>query len=288
MASAQMQGQGGDMGESHCLPGVAAPFAGACRWLISLDYDGTLRAEQGEAVPASFLALMARWRPYGVRWGINTGRALPYLLGELLPCLSAQNAALPDFVCTCERYVHQAGDDGRLLPAEAHNARCLADNLALRCACLPAVRAAMERVSRAHPEWQWEYAADDPLSIEAVDSETMDALLPAMLQLAETLPGAAVQRAGRYLRFSDARHNKGTALAFIADSWGVPGARVAIIGDGQNDLDAFRLFPDAYCAAPAGAAPEVVSYLRECGGYVSPRLGVEDALLHWAQQNGLE
>ncbi len=283
MAAGQRQGQG-DAGTGQGLvPGKAAPFVGACRWLISLDYDGTLRAEQGEPVPASFLELMARWRPCGVRWGINTGRALPYLLGELLPCLPA----LPDFLCTCERYVHLAGDEGRLLPDEAHNARCLADNLALRAACLPAVQAAMGRIRREQPEWQWEYAADDPLSIEAADAATMDSLLPAMLQLAESLPGASVQRAGRYLRFSDARHHKGSALARVARHWGVPAAHIAIIGDGQNDLDAFRHFPEAYCAAPAGAEPAVRAYLAAGGGYVSPCGGVEDALLHWGKRTGL-
>ncbi len=276
-------GQGRQGPESNPVPGHAAPFRGRCRWLVSLDYDGTLRAEQGPPVPHRFLELMAHWRPLGLRWGINTGRGMDYLLGELLPALPA----MPDFLCTCERYVHLADATGLLQPEREHNARCLADNLALRTACLPAVQAAMERVSRRHPEWQWEYAADDPLSIEAADTATMDALMPGMLQLAEHLPGAAVQRAGRYLRFSDARHNKGSALARVARAWDIPPERMAIVGDGHNDLDAFRLFPRAYCAAPAGAAPEVADYLRAHGGYLSPCPGVEDALQHWAAQVGL-
>ncbi len=265
------------------IPGRAAPFAGECRWLVSLDYDGTLRAEQGDPVPHSFLALMEKWRPFGVRWGINTGRGLPYLLGDLQPAL----AQLPDFLCTCERYVHLADAQGCLRPVLPHNERCMADNLALRAACLPMVRARLEKLRRERPDLRWEYAADDPLSVEAQDSATMDAMLPALAALADVLPGAAIQRADRYLRFCDARHNKGSALACVARSWAVPAARLAIVGDGHNDLDAFRLFPAAWCAAPRGAHPEVVSWLREHGGYLSPARGVEDALLHWASLVGL-
>ncbi len=281
---------GQELPACRALPGLAAPFAGPCRYLISLDYDGTLRADEGPPVPPAFLALMARWRPQGLRWGINSGRSMTYLLGELLPALEQAggcSGTLPDFLCTCERYVHLADEQGRLLPDEEHNARCLADNLALRVACLPAVQASMARLQCQHPEWAWEYAADDPLSIEAADTPTMDAMLPDMLRLAATLPGATVQRAGRYLRFSDARHHKGSALACVNRAWGVPAAHIAIIGDGQNDIDAFRHFPGAFCAAPAGAAPEVADYLGRHGGYLSPRRGVADALLHWAARVGL-
>ena len=249
------------------------------RWLIALDYDGTLRCPEGTPVPPSFFETMARWRGQGVRWGINTGRSLPYLLGELLPLLPF----LPDFLCTCERYVHMADARGCLRAARMHNARCLADNLELRARVLPAVQAEMEQMRRVHPEYSWEYAADDPLSIEAADAETMEKMLPELRRLADTLPGADVQRAGRYLRFSDARHSKGSALGYIARTWRVPENSLAIIGDGHNDLDAFRRFPSAFCAAPADAHPEVIHYLRHHGGYVSPLTGVEDSLRCWAE-----
>ncbi len=267
------------------VPGRVPPLSVPCRWLIALDYDGTLRRETGVPVPPSFFELMQRWRAHGVRWGINTGRSMPYLLGELLPLLPC----LPDFLCTCERYVHMADAGGRLRAARRHNERCLADNLSLRSRCLPAVQAALAELRCQHPELEWEYAADDPLSVEAADADTMEAMLPTLRQLEATLPGCAIQRAGRYLRFSDARHSKGSALAYVARAWRVPAAGLAIVGDGHNDLGAFRLFPEAFCAAPAGAHPEVVDYLRAHGGYLSPFEGVEDALHHWFGQrvNGL-
>ncbi len=264
------------------VPGRVPPMLVPCRWLIALDYDGTLRADDGVPVPPSFFELMSRWRAQGVRWGINTGRSMDYLLGELLPLLP--EGGLPDFLCTCERYVHMADAGGVLRAASRHNERCLADNLRLRERCLPAVQEALACLRRHHPELEWEYAADDPLSVEAADAETMERMLPALRQLEAALPGAAMQRAGRYLRFSDARYSKGSALSYVARSWKLPAERLVIVGDGHNDLGAFLLFPAAFCAAPAGAHEEVTSYLRAHGGYVSPHAGVEDALRQWYQQ----
>ncbi len=260
------------------VPGCVPPLP-VCgrRWLIALDYDGTLRSETGCPVPPEFLEQMQRWRAQGICWGINTGRSMPYLLGELLPLLPF----LPDFLCTCERYVHMADAQGQLRAATRHNERCLAANLSLRERCLPAVQTCLARLRREHPEWEWEYAVDDPLSVEAVDAETMEAMLPTLRLLETSLPGAAMQRAGRYLRFSDASFSKGSALAYVARAWRVPAARLALVGDGHNDLAAFRLFPQAFCAAPAGAHPEVLDYLAQHGGYRSPCEGVADALQHW-------
>ncbi len=262
------------------VPGTVPPLEVACRWVIALDYDGTLRCESGVPVPPSFFELMRCWRSQGVRWGINTGRSMPYLLEELLPLLPF----LPDFLCTCERYVHMADAYGKLRAARLHNRRCLRDNLALRATCLPILQPVMEELRRQRPELCWEYAADDPLSIEAEDADTMEEMLPVLRRLESMLPGAAMQRAGRYLRFSDERYSKGSALSYLARAWKLTGEQLVIMGDGHNDLGAFRLFPAAFCAAPAGAHPEVVDYLNAHGGYVSPCTGVEDALQYWYRQ----
>ncbi len=259
-------------------PGVAAPFTGPCRYLISLDFDGTLLCETTRRIEPAFFELMARWRPLGVRWGINTGRSLPYLMQDLLP----QAPCLPDFICTCERYVYLADATGHLRPDTAHNTACAAHNTAVRARFAPILQRTMQQLAALHPEWQWEYAADDPLSIEAVDAATMDAMAPDMNRLAATDAGVSLQRAGRYLRFADARYDKGTVLTRIAALWGVPAARFAILGDGHNDLHAFRALPQAFCAAPATAHPEVAAWLRTHGGFVSPTPGVIHALEHWA------
>ncbi len=262
------------------VPGRVPPLTGGCRWLIALDYDGTLRRETGAPVPPEFFEMMQRWRAQGVRWGINTGRSMPYLLGELLPLLPF----LPDFLCTCERYVHMADARGNLRAARLHNRRCHRDNMALRERCLPEIQAQLAQLRRLHPQWEWEYAADDPLSLEAVDADTMEKMLPALRSMELSLPEIAIHRAGRYLRISDARYSKGSALCYLARAWKMAGEQLVIMGDGHNDLGAFRLFPRAFCAAPAGAHPEVVEYLKAQGGYVSPCVGVEDALQYWYRQ----
>lgn len=264
--------------ELRMPPGVAAPFVGECRYLLSLDFDGTLWCEQEKRIPPEFFEMMQRWRSYGLRWGINTGRSLPYLMQDL----RGASLHLPDFICTCERYIYMANDAGFLMPDAVHNAACAASNAAVRARFVPVLQQAMDRLLLLHPEWQWEYAADDPLSIEAVDATTMDAMAANMNQLATLDDTISLQRAGRYLRFADARFDKGTVLQRVAAHWGVPVAHIAILGDGHNDLHAFQALPQAFCAAPATAHPEVCAWLREHGGYVSPVPGILQALQFWA------
>ncbi len=265
--------------EELCVPpGVAAPFVGECRYLISLDFDGTLLCERTRRIEPGFFELMQQWRSHGVRWGINTGRSLPYLMQDL----RAQTPFLPDFICTCERYIYMADAVGRLQPDTAHNARCAAINAELRGRFAPQLQQTMLLLKEQHSEWQWEFAADDPLSVEAADSATMDALVPFILQLVENEPAISIQRAGRYLRLADARFDKGSVLARVAACWNVPSSRVCIMGDGHNDLHAFRALETAFCAAPATAHPEVCAWLHVHGGYISPEPGVLQGLRYWA------
>ena len=272
------------LSELQVPPGKAASFGAPCRYVVSLDFDGTLFCEQTQQIDPAFFDLMAQWRPLGLRWGINTGRSLPYLLQDYLP----QSPCLPDFICTCERYVYLADDAGYLQPDTAHNAACAAHNATVRACFAPILQHTMQQLSAQHPEWQWEFAADDPLSIVAVDAATMDAMAPDMYRLAAADPGISLQRAGRYLRFADARYDKGTVLAHVATRWGVPASRIAILGDGHNDLHAFDALPQAFCAAPSTAHPEVAAWLREHGGYVSSTPGVVQALLHWGNSLHLD
>ena len=89
--------------EGSIIPGHAAPCTAPCRWLVSLDFDGTLREESGPAVPAAFFSLMEQLRPLGVLWGINTGRTLPYLCEELLPASPFLPENLPETKATLRR-----------------------------------------------------------------------------------------------------------------------------------------------------------------------------------------
>ena len=258
-------------------PGLAAPFAGECRYLISLDFDGTLLCEETHRIPPAFFEMMQQWRAYGVRWGINTGRTLPYLCGELLPTAPF----LPDFICTCERYAYVAQEDGALHPLREHNARCLAHNMQVRELVRPLLHEQLRALRSASPELQWIVAPTDPLSVEAADSATMDSIMDFLNPFVAGLEGVSAQRAGRYMRLADARYCKGTALQTVAQLWQVSSHRWAMLGDGHNDMHAFRLFPEAFCGAPATAHPEVLAYLRSRGAYVSSCAGVMEILEVW-------
>lgn len=260
------------------MPGKAHPLRKPCRWLVSLDFDGTLREENGPAIRPEFFAYMAKLREHGVYWGINTGRTLPYLCSELLPC----SPFLPDFICTCERYIYMADTEGTLHPAATHNRECEQINTRLRHAFQPTLHRTLAEIRKNRPELEWKVADTDPLSVEAVDSPTMDALMPLLSPL--TTPQVCIQRAGRYMRFADARFHKGTALAYVCRESGVTAERLIIIGDGHNDIDAFLSFPAAWCAAPANAHPEVIDWLKANGGHISPHSGVLHTLSEWYKE----
>lgn len=264
--------------EGQVLPGRALPFVGSCQWILSLDYDETLRSSHpGQPVPPAFFELMQQWRGCGIRWGINTGRTLPYLCQELLP----GSPFLPDFICTCERYVYIAQPDGALVPLRAHNERCLIHNMEVRERVQPMLHAQLQVLRSRFKHLEWVLAADDPLSVEARDSATMDSIMAFLLPFVQSLVGVTAQRAGRYMRLADARYCKGTALRTVAEQWNVPEERWALLGDGHNDLQAFRLFPKAFCAAPSNAHPDVRAYLLSSGGYVSSSTGVMEILERW-------
>ena len=262
--------------ENQPLPGRAAPGSTPCRWLISLDYDGTLRSSGARPIEPEFFRQMEIWRPFGVRWGINTGRTADYLLTDLVP----GSPFMPDFICTCERYVYLADDDGILRPEMEHNELCQQHNMALRHHLAPILHQLLDELKETRPELDWIIAKDDPLSIEAIDSATMDILIPYLKPLATR--GISIQRADRYMRFSDDRYSKGTALSLVLQRWGIPEDHLMIMGDGQNDLDAFRMFPAAWCAAPQSAHPEVLAWLRlHTQAYISHAPGVLVALRRW-------
>lgn len=258
--------------------GRTLPQTLSCSLLISLDFDGTLWHEDAQPpIPVAFFELIQHWHRMGVRWGINTGRTMAYLLQDW----NAYAPFLPDFICTCERFVYMAAMDGSLKALKEHNSAANTATAKLRKIMVPRLHAALKKIEAYHPELEWEIASSDPLSIEAADVETMDALTILLQPLLKFHPTVSMQRAGRYMRLADARFHKGSALAHVAEEWGVEHSRIVIIGDGHNDIDAFSHFPSAFCAAPVNAHPDVKEWLRGHGGYISPETGVMQILHHW-------
>ena len=261
------------------LPGRCPPAGFPPSALVSLDYDGTLRrkgAAMADIAPQIF-ELLGQLRRCGVRWGINSGRNLADM-AKVLALLPMQ----PDFICTCERYVYLSNHAGLLRPLVEHNAHCYAVNLKLRDSVHQAWQAALRRLRIELPHAEWTLSATDPLSIEARDSETMDLIMPYILSFVNPLPGITVQRAGKYLRLADARFNKGIALQRVLAAWHVPMHCLFLMGDGHNDLDAFRLFPQAFCAVPADAHADVLRWVAH--NYGSVFADVPSALCAWQKR----
>ena len=269
-----------DVKEGDTPHGLAAPYSGPCRWLLAMDYDGTLRAadlDDPTPIDPGFFGLMQRLRSRGVRWGVNTGRDLPYFLEDFADVAPF----LPDFICTCERYVYMADEEGRLQPLAEHNEEADRATSELRSAITAPYAEFMEALRRRFTNLHWRFSAHDPLSIEAEDVDTMNLLADLIDPFLGVWENVVMQRAGRYMRLADIRYNKGTALQCVARRWNVPDDSVAMVGDGHNDLDMFRAFPRGFRAAPGEAHPEVLEFLQAHGGYIAPRGGVMQALQHW-------
>lgn len=253
------------MNAPDTMPVPAMP--GETRWLFSFDFDGTLwGSDRRPQISGYFFELMRRWRTqYGVRWGINTGRSMEYLWSEYAPLAPFA----PDFVVTSERYVWMAGPEGGLVPDAARNARCRREHALLFERFHDALEALFHELRERFPSSRWSRSPEDPYAIEVEQVSDLDLFSPHMRALLARCPGLSVQRAGPYLRFCHAGYNKGTSLMHLAQAWKVPPRRVAILGDGHNDLDAFRLLPAAFRGGPANAHRDVREFLESSGGTVS-------------------
>ncbi|MBQ8517324.1 MAG: HAD hydrolase family protein [Akkermansia sp.] len=264
--------------DSFLPVGHALPQHVTCRWLISLDFDGTLwQGDAAPPIPPAFFELMLQWRTQGVRWGINTGRTMAYLFDDL----ASIAPFLPDFICTCERFVYLADAEGELQPHVSHNEAANRAAAHLQQKMQPLLHAELDKIRRIAPHLEWIIAPTDPLSVEAADGATMDDLAALLQPLMTQHPDVSMQRAGRYMRLADSRFHKGSALAHVAEEWQISNDCLLIMGDGHNDIDAFSRFPGAFCAAPADAHPEVQAWIRANGGYISTEPGVMQVLHHW-------
>ena len=264
--------------DSFLPVGQALPLLEPCRWLISLDFDGTLwHGEASPPIPMDFFELMRRWHSQGVRWGINTGRTMAYLFDDL----AALAPFLPDFICTCERFVYLADAAGTLRPLQSHNEAANRAAALLQQRMQTPLHAELDKIRHTSLELEWIIAPSDPLSVEAADGATMDALAELLQPLMAQYADVSMQRAGRDMRLADSRFHKGSALAHVAEAWQLAEDRLLIIGDGHNDMDAFSRFPGAFNAAPSDAHPEVLAWLREHSGFISPESGVMQILRHW-------
>lgn len=270
------------------LPVRSLPLPVASKYLFSFDFDDTLFTLGGSAEERKvFFRMMRKLREEsGALWGINTGRDPVYLREGLMDMFHDDTEAFaPDFTVTMERHVHLADGEGRLMPALPWNDACCAAHDDLFCRYGRMLEELMDHLEDRFSCLELRRQSNDAFSLIVNDACGLDDVSGVIQDTVGPYEDIVTQRAGPYLRFSHRDYHKGSSLAFVASRVGVSADRIAIFGDGHNDLDAMRYLPEAFRCCPANAAEEVKSMVA-CGhGYISPEprtRGVLDGLAHGA------
>lgn len=247
----------------RALPAKTPP-----KHLFSFDYDGTLRdSKSSPPLSEEFFRFIRTHRDrYGIRWGINTGRDIDYLMDEY----AAFAPYAPDFIITCERYIYTAKADECLAENTPANELCRKTHEKIFKKYHTPIEALFARMKNDFPHCSWIRSANDPHAIEETNGGVLDHLMPLIEDFLRTAPELSFQRADPYLRFCHAAINKGSTLLQVARQFSAKPHCVFIIGDGHNDLDAFRAFPTALLACPSNAHADVAAYISAHGGYISP------------------
>jgi hypothetical protein len=223
--------------------------------------------------------LIARLQKQGVKWVINTGRDMPFLMhGLMRPDITIQ----PDYVIIVEREIHRREDSGYLGHAEWNDA-CRQSHEELFVRVRKDLPRLLSWVSSRYNALITEDAYS-PFCLTAGNDGEADAIHQYMEDYCREVPNLKVMRNNVYARFCHADYDKGTALTEIARLHKISPQEVFAIGDHLNDLPMLELRHAAYLAAPANALDVVKQAVRAQNGYVSHLsngLGVADSLNHY-------
>ncbi len=268
--------------------------------LISTDFDGTL-VEHGGPAPFSplLVEILTTLRGRGVRWAINTGRSLPWLVDGL------EVFALPihpDFAITAEREIYQPTADGQgWCDLGDWNATCAQRHRQLFEAATPLLTEIIrfvERDTRAdlrfsrHTDPRLGSPTRDPAELSglvATSEAEMDAVVAFVDQFRGQVPDFSYQRNSIYLSFCHVDYDKGTTLAELGRQTGVPRESIFAIGDHQNDLPMLTGTHAGHVACPGNSIETVKATVRAAGGYVAGAAysaGVIEALRFYCEDLG--
>lgn len=265
--------------------------------LISTDFDGTL-VEHGNPTPFSPLLVetLTALRGRGVRWAINTGRSLPWLVDGLQ---AFSWPIHPDFAITAEREIHQpdAGDRGWCDLGD-WNAICARRHDELFETAVPLLTEIIRFVEReTHAELRYSRHSavrhGDPRELAglvATNDVEMDAIVAFVDRLRGQVPDFSYQRNSIYLSFCHVDYDKGTALAALGRQIGVPRESIFAIGDHQNDIPMLTGEHAGHVACPGNSIETVKRTVRAAGGYVAGAgysAGVVEALRFCCQDLGV-
>lgn len=246
--------------------------------LISLDFDGTLCLEDHfPKVHDSIHEALEEWSKRGALWLINTGRSLPHAMEGLV---EAKFTTRPAFLITRERDIHSLNAFNRWVPHGSWNADAEKAHRKLFRRCrnlLKSIRRFVEDQTLA----SFLELPEEPAGIVASNVEEMEMICAFVDPLLKEEPDLRYERNSIYLRFSHRAYSKGTALAHLARSLGLPPEKVFAAGDNYNDLTMLDPEVAAHLACPANALPEVREHVRTSGGFCSElpgAAGVAEAL----------
>ena len=263
--------------------------------LISTDFDGTL-VEHGNPAPFSpeLVEILRFLRGRGVRWAINTGRNLPWMVDGLA---TFSLPIHPDFAITAEREIHEPAPNGNgWRDLGDWNAVCRQRHETLFEAAAPLLAEIIRHVER-ETKAEARFARHtgpgeanktrDPRELAGVvatsDAE-MDRIVAFVDGLRGSVPDFSYQRNSIYLSFCHQAYDKGTALAALARSIGVPRESVFAIGDHQNDLPMLTGEHAGHVACPGNSIAQVKTAVHAAGGYVAEAgysAGVIEALRYY-------
>ena len=263
--------------------------------LISTDFDGTL-VEHGNPAPFSpeLVKVLHALRGRGVRWAINTGRTLPWMVDGL----TAFSLPIhPDYAITAEREIYEPAPNGNgWRDLGDWNAVCRERHEVLFDAAAPLLSeiirfvedetGAEARFAR-HADPRQPSATRDPRELSGLVA-TSDAEMDRIVEFVDArrapTPDFSYQRNSIYLSFCHRDYDKGTTLAELGRRLGVPRESIFAVGDHQNDLPMLTGEHAGHVACPGNSIAQVKTTVRAAGGYVAEAgysAGVIEALRYY-------
>jgi len=252
--------------------------------LISTDFDGTLiNHEQQPAVSPALFDLFSEMRGQGVKWAINTGRAVHHIIQGL------EEFAFPfqpDYVLTCEREVFQRKASGTGWESFGDwNERCTRahDELFLKAKPLiDEINIFLKNKTKALP-----INDISGLGVIASDEAEMEDIAGFVDKLRHRLPAFGYQRNTRYMRFCHTDYSKGTALGELGRLLGISKEEIFATGDHYNDIPMLDGMFARWVACPSNSADAVKETVLNAKGYVATTPcseGVVEALRFFSRQ----
>jgi HAD superfamily hydrolase (TIGR01484 family) len=232
--------------------------------LLCFDFDGTFVDSTPDwAATSELIQLLERLRKSGAAWAINTGRTLPHALDGLVQH-GIQHP--PDFLIAREGEIYVLNELGRWVDLGDWNIKLAKLNRKFVHGHLRFFRH-LRTWLRDNTLALWVSDPTDRAGIIASSDAEMDVICAWIDQERLSWPELDYQRSTVYLRFTPKMHNKGVALAELANYYEIPVSHRFAMGDSHNDLPMLHREIAACLACPGNAVQPVKAQIHEAGGF---------------------